>query len=119
MFTDKRRGDVYWAAFTALHPQDSVLLTKTRPVLVVSSDRANMTSNTVLVIPLTSSPNALARGDGAYDQVLLTGYNGTDSMALTRQLHAVDITDLSDFMYHLTEADMVRVNDALHRALGL
>ena len=119
MFTDKRRGDVYWAASTALHPQDSVLLTKTRPVLVVSSDRANMTSNTVLVIPLTSSPNALARGDGAYEQVLLTGYNGTDSMALTRQLHAVDTTDLGDFMYHLTDTDMARVNEALRRALGV
>ena len=119
MFTDKRRGDVYWAACSALRPQDSVLITKTRPVLIVSSDSANMSGNTVLVIPLTSSPNALARGDGAFEQVLLTGYNGTDSMALTRQLHAADITDLGDFMYHLTDADMARVSAALHKALGL
>ena len=60
----------------------------------------------------------LARGDGTYDQVLLTGY-GAPSMAMTRQVHAVDTDDLTEYRGHLTDADMLRLDAVLRRALGV
>ena len=118
MFQDKRRGDVYW--LNAPDPKPgSYLIGKTRPVLVVSSDQANASGRTVIVVPLTSSPEQLARGAGAYDMVRLDGYTPEPNMLLTRQLHAVDASDLGNYCYHLTDLDMELVDAALYRALGL
>ena len=119
MFTDKRRGDVWWLSDSHRKPTDTRLTRGDRPALVVSRDEANQTNSTVLVIPFSASPAQLARGDGAYDNVLLNGYPAEDSAALTRQLHAVDTADLIEYLYHLTDADMARVDAALRRALGL
>lgn len=101
MFNDKRRGDIWWAQDTAHKREDTCLIRGDRPV-----------------VPLTSSPAQLARGDGTYDQVLLTGY-GAPGMALTRQAHAVDANDLTEYRGHLTDADMLRLDAALRRALGV
>lgn len=87
-------------------------------MVIVSSDEVNCNTRIVTVIPLTSSPAQLARGDGTYDQVLLTGY-GAPSMALTRQVHAVDTDDLTEHRGHLTDADMLRLDAVLRRALGV
>ena len=87
-------------------------------LVIVSSDEVNCNTRIVTVVPLTSSPAQLARGDGTYDQVLLTGY-GAPSMALTRQVHAVDTDDLTEYRGHLTDADMLRLDAALRRALGI
>lgn len=118
MFQDKRRGDVYW--LNAPEPKPgSYLIGKNRPVLIVSSDQANTNSRTVIVVPLTSSLEQLARGNGTFDMVRLDGYTPESNMLLTRQIHAVDTADLGNYCYHLTDLDMARVDAALSRALGL
>ena len=125
MFNDKRRGDIWWAQDTAHKREDTAhkredtcLIRGDRPVVIVSSDSINCNTRIVTVVPLTSSPAQLARGDGTYDQVLLTGY-GAPGMALTRQVHAVDADDLTEYRGHLTDADMLRLDAALRRALGV
>lgn len=40
-------------------------------------------------------------------------------MALTRQVHAVDTDDLTEYRGHLTDADMLRLDAVLRRALGV
>lgn len=118
MFQDKRRGDVYW--LNAPDPKPgSFLIGKIRPALVVSSDQSNASSRTIIVVPITGSKEQLARGDGTFDMVRLDGYTQEPNMALTRQVHAVDASDLDSFRYHLTDLDMARVDAALHRAFGL
>ena len=117
MFNDKRRGDIWWAQDTAHKREDTCLIRGDRPVVIVSSDEVNCNTRIITVVPLTSSPAQLARGDGTYDQVLLTGY-GAPSMALTRQVHAVDTDDLTEYRGHLTDADMLRLDAVLRRALG-
>lgn len=118
MFTDKRRGDVYW--LNAPDPKPgSYLIGKSRPVLIVSSDRVNHSSQTIVVLPLTSSPKQLARGEGSHDRVQLDGYPGGPAMLLTQQIRTVDAHDLTDYCYTLTNADMLRVDNALFSALGL
>lgn len=87
-------------------------------MIVVSSDSANQTGSTVTVVPMTSSPARLARGDGFCDNVLLLGY-GEPSMALPRQVHGADRADLQQYLGHLTDADMRRLDAALRSALGL
>ena len=118
MFNDKRRGDVYWMTDTPLREGATHILRGDRPAVIVSSDEVNCNTRIVTVVPLTSSPAQLARGDGTYDQVLLTGY-GAPSMALTRQVHAVDTDDLTEYRGHLTDADMLRLDAVLRRALGV
>lgn len=68
--------------------------------------------------PCTSSPAQLARGDGTYDQVVLTGY-GAPSMALTGRCTQWTLTDLTEYRGHLTDADMLRLDAVLRRALGV
>lgn len=94
MFNDKRRGDIWWAQDTAHKREGTCLIRGDRPVVIVSSDEVNCNTRIVTVVPLTSSPAQLARGDGTYDQVLLTEYRG-----------------------HLTDADMLRLDEALRHAL--
>lgn len=118
MFNDKRRGDIWWAQDTAHKREDTCLIRGDRPVVIVSSDEVNCNTRIITVVPLTSSPAQLARGDGIYDQVLLTGY-GAPSMALTRQVHAVDTDGLTEYRGHLTDADMLRLDAVLRRALGV
>lgn len=71
MFSDKRRGDIWWMSDTHRKPADTCLIRGDRPVIVVSSDSANQTGSTATVVPMTSSPARLARGDGFCDNVLL------------------------------------------------
>lgn len=111
MFNDKRRGDIWWAQDTTHKREGTYLIRGDRPVVIVSSDSVNCNTRIVTVVPL-------ARGDGAYDQVLLTGY-GAPSMALTRQVHAVDADDLTEYRGHLADVDMLRLDQALRQALGL
>ena len=111
MFNDKRRGDIWWAQDTTNTREDTCLIRGDRPVVIVSSDKVNCNTRIITVVPLTSSQAQLARGDGTYDQVLLTGY-GAPSMALTRQVHAMDTDDLTD-------ADMRRLDATLRRVLGV
>lgn len=93
MFNDKRRGDIWWAQDTAHKREDTCLIRGDRPVVIVSSDEVNCNTRIITVVPLTSSPAQLARGDGTYD---LTEYRG-----------------------HLTDADMLRLDAVLRRALGV
>lgn len=118
MFNDKRRGDIWWAQDTTHKREGTCLIRGDRPVVIVSSDEAHCSARIVAAVPLTSSPVQLARGDGTYDQALLTGYCAP-SMALTRQVHAVDTDDLTEYLGHLTDADMLRLDAALRRALGV
>ena len=118
MFNDKRRGDIWRMQDSTRKREDTCLIRGDRPVVIVSSDSVNCNTRIVTAVPLTSGPAALARGDGTYDQVLLTGYCAP-SMALTRQVHAVDTDDLTEYLGHLTDADMLRLDAALRRALGV
>lgn len=118
MFNDKRRGDIWWAQDTTHKREDTCLIRGDRPVVIVSSDKVNCNTRTITVVPLTSSLAQLARGDGTYDQVLLTGY-GAPSMALTRQVRAMGTDDLTEYREHLTDADIRRLDEALRRVLGV
>lgn len=118
MFSDKRRGDIWWMVDTHRKPADTCLIRGGRPVIVVSSDSANQTCSTVTVVPTTSSSARLARGDGYCDNVLLLGYS-EPSMAMPGQVYGVDRADLQQYLGHLTDADMRRLDAALQSALGL
>lgn len=118
MFSDKRRGDVYWLIDTPHREADTKLLRGDHPVVIVSNDVINQTSLTITVIPLTTSTTKLTRGDGYCDNVLLTGLN-IPSVAITRQVRTIDAGDLQKFLGHLPDREMARLDAALHRTLGL
>lgn len=54
MFSDKRRGDIWWMSDTHRKPADTCLIRGDRPVIVVSSDSANQTGSTATDSATTS-----------------------------------------------------------------
>lgn len=117
MFNDKRRGDLYWLQDNQHRALDTHITRGDRPCVIVSSNRRNQVSDSVTVLPLSSSPNQLAHGDGYCDNVLLLGY-GEPSVILTQQIRTVDKLDLQYYIGSLTPADMARVDAALDHTLG-
>lgn len=119
MFSDKRRGDVYYMVDTVIRSPGSCVIGKNRPVIIVSSDDVNLSGQLVTVVPLTSSQAQLARGDGTFNMVALDSYLQTPSMALPRQVRTVDARDLDTYCCHLRDTDMARIDNALRQVLGL
>lgn len=78
MFNDKRRGDIWWAQDTTHKREGTCLIRGDRPVVIVSSDEVNCNTRIITVVPLTSSPAQLARGDGTYDQVFFDRLRRTE-----------------------------------------
>lgn len=118
MFNDKRRGDIYWMQDTQRRIIDTHITRGDRPCIIVSSNPRNALSDTVVILPLSSSPSQLVRGDGYCGNVLLKDY-GEPCVALTQQIRTVDKLDLQHYIGSLTPADMVRVDAALKQAMGL
>ena len=52
---------------------------------------------------------------GGLEQDTIGGFNAM----LTRQVHAVDTDDLTEYRGRLTDADMLRLDAVLRRALGV
>lgn len=118
LFSDKRRGDIWWMQDTQRREPDTYLLRGDRPVLIVSNDWSNQHSQVVTVIPLSSSPARLAKGDGYAGNVVLYGY-GEPSVAALEHIRSIDCCDLRQYFGRLSDADMERVDAALRRSLRL
>ena len=105
-----RRGEVYW---TALDPSVGSEMQKTRPCLVISSNRANRERRTVVVIPLsTTSPKA-------FPFYVAVPSASKDSLAVIDQLRAVDRTRIGGWYCTLTSSEMSLIVDAMRLVFEL
>lgn len=105
-----RRGDVWFykpTAYSTGHVQRGP-----RPVVIVSNDKLNSTSDVVLAVPCTSQ---IKRNFPTHALFIM---NGKVNVALTEQVGPVNVNELSNLMYTLEEYVMEQINQALNISLS-
>ena len=106
-----RRGEVYW---TQLDPTRGHEQSKTRPCVILSDDRINQRRGTVVIVPLTTTPQA------PLPPILIaTPSMGVDAKARTEQIRSVDKSRLGRMEGVLSNADMAELGRALVNVLKL
>ena len=105
------RGDVFYVS--PINPVGSEYK-KSRPAVVVSNDRNNLNSPVVEICYFTlrnksESPTHVYIKEGAC-------YNST---VICEQITTISIERMGDFMCHLSDSDMEKVDSALLSSLGI
>ncbi|MBS1832796.1 MAG: type II toxin-antitoxin system PemK/MazF family toxin [Acidobacteria bacterium] len=113
-----KRGDVFWAE---LAPRSGSEQSGRRPVIIVSHDSFNQTSNwrSVIVVPISTSDNQLRR---SYTVVLLpAGAAGLQkpSVAICHQVTTLDRAKLSNRLGALSPETLHEVDEGVKAALDL
>ena len=106
-----RRGEVYW---TQLDPVRGRVQAKTRPCAVMSDTLINQHRGTVVVIPLTTTP------EPAHPPLLVaTPSMGLNAKARTEHIRAVDKSRLGRLEGTLSDEDMGELGRAVVKVLKL
>ncbi len=105
-----RRGDVWWVA---LDPTRGSEIRKTRPAVVITADALNRARRTVVIVPLSTGPEARP------PIVVATPSAGPHAVAVCDQLRAVDRRRLTRASGRLSAADIGTVEDGVRRVLDL
>lgn len=106
------RGDIYWVNFPKRDPHGAEI-EKTRPCVVLSVSVVNEQRRTVVVVPLTSSPEPVPPIAIAVPSV------GADSVAVCDQLTAVDKKRLQNKSGVMSREDMQAVEASVRLVLNL
>ena len=110
MVLKMNHGDVYWIN---LDPTIGSEIKKKRPCVVVSATPINKARRTIVIVPLSSSPNA-------YPPVTVAvKCKNKDVVAVCDQIRAVDKSRLFNKIESLSNKDMATVNAALKQVLEL
>ena len=114
-----RRGELY---LVDLEPSQGAEANRTRPVIVVSNDAANVAANrngvgVITVVPITSNVSRIYPF-----QVLLSGNEGgldRESKAQTEQMRSVDVSRFGRRLGTLRPTTLRKVEDAIRLHLAL
>jgi mRNA interferase MazF len=105
-----KRGEIWWVA---LDPTLGSEIRKTRPCAVISVNILNERRKTVIVVPLSSSPNA------SPPIMIPVMCDGRPAVAVSDQLCAVSKERLRARMGVLSEDEMDALDDGLRQIMGL
>jgi mRNA interferase MazF len=105
------RGGVYWVK---LDPVAGSEIAKTRPCVVLSSNEANQRRKTVVVVPLTSTPE-LAK----FPLLIEVPSAGKESKARTEQIRCVDKGRITEWLGDITESDLIQIGLGVAKVLEL
>ena len=105
-----KRGEVWWVD---LDPTRGSELRKRRPALILSVDALNRARRTVVVVPLSSSPEPRP------PLVVPVPSAGPGSVAICDQLRAVDKRRLDRVFGRVENAELRAVEDGVRVVLGL
>jgi mRNA interferase MazF len=103
-----RRGEVWWVQ---LDPSRGSEINKTRPCVIVSSDKANVRRRTVMVVPLSTAPKAYPPFTVEVHCV------GKKVSAIVDQMRAVSKERIVQKMDDLEPADMTAIETAIRMIL--
>lgn len=109
--THIQRGQVYWVA---LDPIKGSEISKTRPCVIISANEINRRRNTVVIVPLTSTPEAVH-----FPLVIDVPSAGIGSKARSEQIRSVDKSRLTRLIGHISDADLSEISRGIARVLGL
>lgn len=105
-----KRGEASWVDFD---PARGGEIQKQRPSVVVSNDVSNRLLNRVQVVPLTSNIGRV------YPSEVIVQVSGVPHTAMADQIRTVAVGRISNSVATLSAADMVAVEHAIRRQLGL
>jgi mRNA interferase MazF len=105
-----RRGDIWWVA---LDPTQGSEIRRTRPAVVITADALNRARRTVVIVPLSTGPEARP------PIVVATPSAGPRAVAICDQLRAVDKRRLTRASGRLSTSDLGVVEDGVRRVLEL
>lgn len=86
---------------------------KTRPYLVISTDKGNFSSTTCNIIPITT------RDDIAIPSQVKFVYNGRNQVILTEQITTCNFRDLGEYCYTVSEEILAKVQKGMYIQFGL
>lgn len=105
------RGDVFWVD---LEPVRGSEIAKVRPCVVLSSNEINRRRRTVVIVPLTSTPEVVR-----FPLVVAVPSAGANSKARTEQLRNVDKARLQRKIGRTSPSDLDEIARGVARVLGL
>ncbi len=105
-----RRGEVWWVR---LDPTLGSEIRKRRPCVIMSSNVVNERRKTLVVIPLSSSPQA------APPLLAAVQCAGEPAMAVVDQIRAVSKERLDGFVETLSAEHLKEIEDGLQQVLEL
>jgi mRNA interferase MazF len=105
-----RRGEVWWVR---LDPALGSEIRKTRPCLVLSTDVLNEHRRTVVVVPLSSSPQA------SPPLLVPVTCAGRHAVAVTDQIRAVSKERLESRLGELSPEHLAAIENSLRQILEL
>ncbi len=106
------RGDIHWVNFPKRDPKGAEI-EKTRPCVILSLTAVNAVRRTVLVVPLTTSP------EPAPPIAIAVASAGPDSVAVCDQVTAVDKRRLKNRTGSVSPKDLQAIEQSVRLVLGL
>ena len=106
-----QRGQVYWVA---LDPVRGSEMTKTRPCVILSANEINRRRNTVVIVPLTSTPEPVH-----FPLLIGVPSAGIGSKARSEHIRSVDKNRLSQLIGHISESDLSDISHGVAKVLGI
>ncbi|MDV3428962.1 MAG: type II toxin-antitoxin system PemK/MazF family toxin [Bacillota bacterium] len=115
MAANVRRGDIYYADLSPVVGSEQGGI---RPVIILQNDVGNKYSPTVIVAAITSQINKAKLPTHVEISSEDYGLN-KDSVVLLEQVRTLDKRRLKEKIGHMTEDDILKVDEALIISLGL
>jgi mRNA interferase MazF len=109
MTTPIQRGQVYWVN---LDPVRGSEISKTRPCVVLSANEINRRRNTVVIVPLTSTPEPVH-----FPLVIGVPSAGLGSKARSEQIRSVDRSRLTSLIGIISDADLNEITAGVAKVL--
>ena len=106
-----QRGQVYWVA---LDPVRGSEISKTRPCVILSANEINRRRNTVVIVPLTSTPEP-----AYFPLVINVPSAGIGSKARSEQIRNVDKSRLADLIGQISDSDLSDISHGVAKVLGI
>jgi len=106
-----QRGEVYWVQLDPVVGREQA---KTRPCAILSDTLINQRRGTVVIVPLTSTPQAAQS-----PIVIATPSMGVNSKARTEQIRSVDKSRIGQLEGTLSADDMDVLGRAVIKVLKL
>ena len=108
-----KRGQIWWYKNGGTPDGDTYIQGKTRPVIIISNDLANMHSNCLLAIPVTTQ---IKKDMPTHTQFRMNGNNCT---ALAENLMSVNTSKLVEYIGAVDKELLEKLEENLLVALGL
>lgn len=112
---DFKRGDIWFADLGDIDGNDGSETKGYRPVIIIQNDIGNKYSHYVIVAVISSSDNKLRKHQPTQTHIQLD----KPSVVLTECIKTIHKDRLCKFCKHLPKEDMLEVDLALMRSLGL